>query len=75
MLAPQTIHDAAVRAATAASSPASVLLFGSYAVSGCVGKRKYGGVPHGADKWQGPRRAQQQVNEYWLVRTDLRRRG
>jgi predicted nucleotidyltransferase len=31
MLAPQTIHAAAVRAATAASSPASVLLFGSYA--------------------------------------------
>lgn len=31
MLASQTILDAALRAATAASSPASVLLFGSYA--------------------------------------------
>jgi predicted nucleotidyltransferase len=31
MLAPQTILDAARRAAAAASSPAQVLLFGSYA--------------------------------------------
>ena len=31
MLAPQTILDAARRAAVAASSPAQVLLFGSYA--------------------------------------------
>ncbi len=31
MLAPKTIHDAALRAAMAASSSASVILFGSYA--------------------------------------------
>ena len=35
------------------------------AVSGCVVRRKYGGVLHiGADKLKGPRRAQQQVNGY-----------